>query len=398
MKARPRISDDQRRARIAVRHRLGPDQRAASVAEAAQAVVALHATEPANVHLSAFARSGASRAQVDAALYEHRSVVKQLAMRRTVFAFPRESLPAVWGSAAARVAAQQRDRLARDVVREGIATDGDAWVEEATGAVLAVLEQDGPATTAELRARLPQLGSRLTYAEGKAYGGNFPIAPRVLTTLAASGAVVRGENEGGWKLSRPRWTLTAHWLGERPRPLDEAAGYAVLVRGWLRSFGPGTEADLLWWLGATKAAVRRALAEVDAVAVDLEDGSTGWVLPDDVEPVDRPGRWAALLPALDPATMGWKERGFYLGPHADALFDRNGNAGPTAWLDGRVVGGWTQKDDGQVVVVPCEEVDRAGQRLLEAEAGRLSAWLDGDVVRSLYQSPLVRSLASSSSM
>jgi len=143
-------------------------------------------------------------------------------------------------------------------------------------------------------------------------------------------------------------------------------------------------------------AVRRALADEKQWDVDLDGGAVGVVLPDDVDPVGPPGRWAALLPALDPTTMGWKQRDFYLGPHAALLFDRNGNGGPTAWVDGRIVGGWTQKDDGQVVVVACAEVDRAGQRLLDDQADRLTSWLSGDVVRSIYQSPLVRSGSSSS--
>lgn len=400
MTARPRISDEQRRARLAARHALAPAHRVATVPAATRAVVALHATEPANVHLAAFARSGATRDEVDRALYGERSVVKQLAMRRTVFVFPRGLLPAVWGSAAARVAAQQRDRLARDVVREGIAADGPAWVAEATGSVLALLGERGPLTTAELRAALPSLEARLTYAEGKSYGANSPIAPRVLTTLAASGAVLRGENAAGWKVSRPRWTPTADWLGDVPVPDEERDGYRRLVEAWLRAFGPGTEDDLVWWLGSTRAAARQALADLDAVEVDLEGGAVGLVLPDDLPdgPAPDAGRWAALLPALDPTTMGWKQRWFYLGDHAGLLFDRNGNGGPTAWLDGRIVGGWTQKDDGQVVVVPCEELDRAGERLVDAEADRLTAWLDGDVVRTIYQSPLVRTGLSSSSM
>ena len=398
MTARPRVSDEQRRARLAVRHCLAPANRPTSVLGAATGVVALHATEPANVHLAAAARTGASREEIDRVLYTDRSVVKQLAMRRTVFAFPRALLPAVWGSAAARVAAQQRDRLARAVVKEGIAADGPAWVAEATGAVLALLGERGPMTTAELRAALPSLESRLTYAEGKSYGANIPIAPRVLTTLAASGAVLRGGNAASWKVSRPRWTVTAEWLGDVLEPTDEREGYRQLVGAWLRAFGPGTEDDVVWWLGATRSATRRALADVAAVEVDLDDGSVGFVLPDDLDIVAASGRWAALLPALDPTTMGWKQRGFYLGEHAGLLIDRNGNGGPTAWLDGRVVGGWTQKDDGQVVVVPCEEVDRTGRGLLDAEADRLAHWLDGDVVRTIYQSPLVRSGPSSSSM
>lgn len=385
------ISDDQRRVRLAVRHGLATPY--ADVASATAAMTCLHATEPASVHLAAFARSGASMADVDRALYDERSVVKQLAMRRTVFAFPRALLPAVWGSAAARVATQQRAQLARDVVRAGFTSDGESWVAKTTGDVLAALH-DGPRTTAELRELVPALAERIVVSPGKTYGGEFPVAPRVLTTLAASGAIVRGANEGGWKTSRPRWTLTAEWL-DAAQALDEAAGYAELVRSWLRTFGPGTEADIVWWLGATKAAVRRALADVEAVEVQLDHG-TGWLLPDDLDPVAEPGEWAALLPALDPTTMGWKERDFYLGEHAERLFDRNGNGGPTAWWCGRIVGGWTQADDGTVVVVPAEQLDRAATRALDAAAGRLTSWLDGDVVKSIYQSPLVRVSSSSS--
>ncbi len=389
-----RITDDQRRARLALRHALAcPTE---SVAAAAAAMTCLHATEPASVHLAAFARCGATISEVDTALYQDRTVVKQLAMRRTVFAFPRDLLPAVWGSAAARVATQQRAQLARDVAKAGITDDGPAWVEVATTDVLALLHERGPMTTMELRAELPALDARLVVSPGKTYGGEFPVAPRVLTTLAASGAIVRGDNDGGWKTSRPRWTVATDWVDAGP-PLEEAGGYAALVESWLRTFGPGTEADITWWLGATKAAVRRALADVGAVEVRLDGGpdattgeDTGWVLPDDLDDVEPPDPWAALLPALDPTTMGWKARGFYLGDHAERLFDANGNGGPTAWWDGRVVGGWTQRDDGAVVVVPAERLPRDAVRALDSAAERLTDWLGGDVVKSIYQSPLVR--------
>ncbi len=387
------ITDDQRRARLAQRHCLATP--AGTVHEATAAMTCLHATEPASVHLAAFARCGASIDEVDEALYRDRSVVKQLAMRRTVFAFPRDLLPAVWGSAAARVAAQQRTQLARDVVKAGITDDGAAWVELATSDVLGLLQERGPMTTLELRAELPALDARLVIAPGKKYGGEFPVAPRVLTTLAASGVIVRGDNDGGWKTSRPRWTVTTDWLEVAPA-LDEAAGYAALVGSWLRTFGPGTEADLVWWLGATKSAVRRALGDLNAVEVGLDDGS-GWLLPEDLDDVETPEPWAALLPALDPTTMGWKRRGFYLGDHADRLFDANGNGGPTAWWDGRIVGGWAQHDDGTVFVVPAEPLEDAAAGALAVQAERLTGWLDGEVVRSIYQSPLARNAADSGS-
>lgn len=47
--------------------------------------------------------------------------------------------------------------------------------------------------------------------------------------------------------------------------------------------------------------------------------------------------------------MGWKQRDWYLSPEVAALvFDRNGNGGPTIWVDGRIVGGWVQRKDGTV--------------------------------------------------
>ena len=381
------IDDDERRARLGVRHALSTP--VADTLAATRAMTCLHATEPASVHLAAWARSGATRDAVDRALYADRSVVKQLAMRRTVFAFPRELLPAVWGSASARVAGQQVRRMAKEMEATGVATDGDAWAEEHLALVRRMIEDDGPLTTAQVRLALPTLDARITRGKGQ-YQADVAVAASVIVTLAASGAIVRGENDGGWKISRPRWTATSQWLGEESAALPEAEGYAALVAAWLRSFGPGTEADLVWWLGATKGAVRRALGDVQAVEVSLDGGATGWVLPDDVDPVAHEGPWAALLPSLDPTTMGWNERAFHLGPHAEKIFDRNGNGGPTAWWNGRIVGVWCQQDDGAVEVVLAEEVPRAARAALDAKAAELTTWLAGDVVRSIYLSPLAR--------
>ena len=383
------VSDSQRRARLATRHALAPGHRVASVEAAVAAMTCLHATEPASVHLSAHARSGATRDDVRRALHEDRTAVLQLAMRRTVFAFPRDLLPAVWGSAAARVAAQLSARLAKEVEANGFADDGAVWVANTCAAVHSRL-REAPATTQQLREALPALALRLETAPGKRYGGQFPIAPRILSVLAAGGSVLRGEPAAGWKVSRPFWTSAEDWLGAEPERLGEREGYAELVRRWLWSFGPGTEADLVWWLGGTKSVVRQALADLGAVEVRLADGSPAWVRHDDTAEVAAPEPWAMLLPALDPTTMGWKGRDFYLGELAPRLFDTNGNGGPTAWWNGRIVGGWTQEPDGAVAVVPAVALPRTARGALTAEAERLTAWLAGEIVRSPYQSPLVR--------
>ena len=86
-----------------------------------------------------------------------------------------------------------------------------------------------------------------------------------------------------------------------------AEGVAGMVAAWLQSFGPGTAADIKWWLGSTVTAVRQALADLGAVEVEL-DGKPGCVLPDDLDPADPVAPWAALLPSLDLRPL---ERGRY---------------------------------------------------------------------------------------
>jgi len=388
------IPDSERRTRLGQRHALAPAHRAADPEAATRAMTALHSTEPATVYLSVWARvDGVRVADVDRALYEDRSLVKQLAMRRTLFVFPRDLLPAVWGSASARVATMLGTRLAKEVEAAGIAGDGAAWLDEARSAVRDALAGQGAMTAQQLREGIPLLAARLDLSPGKKYAANVSIAPRVLTQLGVEGEVVRGVNAGHWRVSKPAWTLMSDWLGDSPEPMKADEGYAEIVGRWLRSFGPGTEDDLVWWLGGTKGAVRAALASVEAVEVSLDGGGTGWVLPDDVDPVPPVEPWAALLPVLDPTVMGWKERGFYLGPHAPHLFDTNGNAGTTAWWDGRVVGCWIQDDAGVVEVRPLEQLPKKALAALDREAARLTEWLAGTRVGTVYPSAAMRAPA-----
>lgn len=353
----------------------------------AQALGVLHATEASTVHLSVAARTvGVTAVDVDRALYEERTLVKQLAMRRTLFAFPRELLPFTWGSASARVAATERKKIAKDLVVAGETDDPDAWLARAEALVREILA-DGGLPAREIRARCPHIDIRVDSAPGTKWGGEAPLAPRILTWLGAEGHIVRGENTGHWRTSRPVWLRTDEWLGEPAGPTDAEVGYAELVRRWLGAFGPGTENDIVWWLGATKTSVRRALADLEAVPVSLDAGTVGWVLPDDLDPVPAPEPWVALLPTLDPTTMGWKERDFYLDPAlTPLLFDSVGNAGTTAWVDGRIVGCWVQDDDAMVRPVLSTDVDDDAQRALDEEAARLTEWLDGVVISNVYKS------------
>lgn len=379
--------DAARRARLARRLLLHPEHRLEDPAEVARALVAFHATDLPTIHLAHAARSRSSRpADVTHALERRRSLVTLPSLRRTLFAFPRETVPAVLGSVSARMAGPVRASLARDLERHGVAPDGAAWIDATTRAIVATLADGVPRATAALRVEVPALGAR-TVPPPNARRWETPrsFAAPLLGLLTAEGVLCRGPNAGDWRVHRQQWVLAEQWLGEAPRPVEARAGYAELVRGWLASFGPGTEADLVWWLGATRTAVRAALGDVGAVTVALDSGATGYVLPGEDEPDEPAGPWAALLPTLDPATMGWRERGFLL---ADGLapyaYDTVGNGVATAWVDGRIVGTWTQDADARVTVHPRSALAVADTELLDAEAARLTAFLDGLIVPDVY--------------
>ena len=211
------VPDQERRARLAVRHALvAPVD---TVEAATRAMTVLHATEAATVHLSCWARvRSVDVAAIDRALYADRTLVKQLAMRRTLFVVPRELLPAVWGSASARVAGIERARMVKDVVKAGLTEDGDDWLDRARAAVLAVLARAPDGLTAvEVRAAVPMIDVKVAVAAGGTWS-----SVRVLTHLGVTGDIVRAVGAGRWAVNRPRWTLMRYWLGDVPAALDQA--------------------------------------------------------------------------------------------------------------------------------------------------------------------------------
>lgn len=384
------FTHEQRRARLARRHHLAPDSdRSGSVEAVTAQLVGLHATDPATPYLSLWARMpGITVDDLDTALYRSHSLVKHLAMRRTLWVVQAHDLPAIQAAASDRVAGNESRRLASDVVGAGVASDGEQWLETACAAVLRHLRRVGPSTARQLREALPQLTGTYDPAPGKPYGGQGHLAPRVLTVLSARGEIVRGPNDGRWTTSRPLWAATEQWLAPAD-PVNSGLARAELVRRWLHAFGPATETDIKWWFGNTLGWARQALADIDAVEVDMH-GTSGFVLPGDDAPEPPAEPWCALLPGLDVTTMGWFGRDWYLGPHRSQVFDRNGNAGPTVWVNGRVVGAWQQDSAGRVTLSLLEDVGRRTGKQLSERAEELTAWLGGVRVNPRFPSPLCK--------
>jgi hypothetical protein len=388
-----RMTDRERRARLVTRHHLAPRAKAPDVVSLADRMVGLHSTDPATVYLAAAARLQQPTVEaVERALYDERTLVRTLCMRRTLFVLPVGLVPVVQAAVTDALVPGERKRTVRMIEESGIARDGARWLRQAEAETVAAIEAAGEITGADLSKAVPRLRKQIPYGEGKTWAGKMGMTTRVLFLLACEQRVVRARPQGSWTSTRYRWAPMRTWLPEgfpRPKP-DEAR--AELARRWLAAFGPGTVADLKWWTGWSLGQTRRALAALDTGEVELETGGVGMILAGDEAPVRAPKPSAALLPGLDPTTMGWAERDWYLGPHKAALFDRAGNAGPTLWWDGRIAGGWTQRTDGEIVWRLLDDVGADGRRAVERAVERLQAWLDGAVVVPRFPTPLYEEL------
>ena len=384
------VSVAERRARLAVRHHLAPPARAGALAGAVADIIALHGTDPASVYLSAWARtSAAGPPDIEHALYTERSLVRMMGMRRTVFVVPAGLAPVIQAACADQVAERLRRQLTAMVAKAGIAPDAAGWLTEVGDATVSALAGLGSATGTELAAAEPRLRTKIIAAEDNPYGGAVNLTTRLLTVLSAEGLIVRGRPRGGWTSTQFSWIVA-----DERGTLTAPQARAELARRWLHAFGPAPVSDLQWWTGWTAGQVKQALGQLDIADVDL-DGAAAIMLAGDEQETPPVEPWAALLPALDPTAMGWHERGWYVGDHAAALFDRSGNIGPTAWWDGRIVGGWAQRTDGSITVRLLEDVGAQASAELGSMAQRLQEWLGPARITARFRTPLERELTSS---
>lgn len=378
------ISTVERRHRLGRRHFLAAP--AEDIAQVAGVLGGLHATDPASVYLSGRARvSGFTRGTLNRELYEERSLLRVLGMRRTLFVVPSSAEPML------RIACAQKyldaDQRRLTAMLDDQYGHGAEWLDEVSNRTLQCLQELGSATAGELKECEPRLGTKLSFGEGKKWGGEIGLSTRILSLLAARGEIVRGRPRGSWLSGQYEWASRTLWLGERlPDPSPEEARSAIVAR-WLNSFGPGKLEDVKWWTGWGVRETRAALADVGAVEVNLEDGP-GYVLPADLDGTEPPEDWVALLPSLDPTPMGWTHRSWFLGSHGSELFDRSGNIGPTIWANGRIVGGWGQTGDGEVVTEILEPISADERDMVEQHARSIAEWLDGDIVKPRFHTPL----------
>jgi hypothetical protein len=392
---------------LAHKQHLLPGSRGDDVVRVTRDVVALHATAATGPYFSLWARVGEfQREMLEDALYERCTLVKLLCMRVTLHVVPGDEAP--FFHQAFPIDFLERPtppqfRGAGLLVGAGVCgeDEAEALLADLHRRVLAAVAGKGPSTVRELGSKVPELRAKIRHDVGKPYEGTFSIGSRLVGGMCARGLLVRARPRGTWRSSLYEYAALSDWLPDvdlESVTQDEARVW--LVRRYLAAFGPATLDDVQWWTGLTKGETQEALeiiaSEVAEVAIEGL-GDAHLMLADDAERLrdfsapDAP--YVFMLPSLDPYIMGYSERcRFLAAEHRKKVFDRAGNAVPTVWVDGKVVGVWGQRKDGRVFYELFEPIGGAEALLIE-EVRRLEGFLEGEALPPGIRTPFTRNLA-----
>ena len=322
---------------------------------------------------------GLEIAHIEDALRE-RAVVKAACMRQTLFLVPSEHLAVFVRGSARR--AEKEIRWARG---KGVP---DRVIDGAIEAALGVL--DKPLTRSEIAERASQaLGVRTRAIHGGGWGSRRKVAAvpvgeltypvvDLLHLAAARGVVCYGPNRG----NEPTFVRADAWIPQwQDLPGEQAE--ELLLRRYLRAFGPATARDFALWTGMTLREAREIWGRQQSGFAPVEvEGWRADVLREDLEELAQAGfeaQLVRLLPYFDTFLLGHKERDHLVAvEHRPSVYRPQGWIAPVVLVNGRVIGVWEQAREGdrlQVKVTKFEPISQYVVAGIREEAQDLSRFL-----------------------
>ena len=284
-------------------------ERLTDAAAAVSAVAGIQAQDAGAALLSIRVRTtGLTRADVDRALYEERSIVRIWAMRGTIHLVPSEDARWLVDLLAPLALRGSHRRLEQLGVPE-------AARPRAVRATRDALAEHGALTRAELMEHVARAARVNTADQAGAH----------LAMLAAlDGHVCFGEPRGG----KPTYVLRDDWLGSGLMQLAREDAVTELARRYAGAFAPAEVEDFASWSGLP---LREARAGWSAAGISAP--------PPPAPPPDPPD--VRLLPAFDTFLLGYRTRDALVAPeHARRVCPGGGMVRPAVVSNGRAVGTW----------------------------------------------------------
>lgn len=332
-------------------------------------ICGLHAQVMSSAELAAWARiDGLDSGDVNAALWQERSLVKLWAMRWTLHLFSAADFP-LYLAAFRAFGHFRREQWLKSV---GITADDMNALLEGFQVTLT-----GNGLTRE------QLADALARHTGRPYLRDMLLGGwgTLLKPGAYQGHLVFGPNSG------PNVTFVSprHWLGDFPE-LDTAEARLEILRRYLSVYGPATPGDFASWWGATRADARKLFQALSAEVIPVSvDGWDARVLHPDVDALQaaQPSMAVRLLPSFDPYTLGLRRNGASAlsAVYKGRVFRQQGWISAVVLAGGYVVGVWNyevKKARVAVTVEPFEPLSPAIRAGIEQETARLGEYFNAE--------------------
>src|SRR5215510_6713535 len=282
--------------------------------------------------------AGATRADVQGALWKERTLVKTFGPRGTIHLLPTSDLP-MWTGALSALPSPAPTHPEGVRFTSGQADEVIAAIDDAlAGAELTIDELT--------EAIADRVGPWAVERTMDAFQDKWPCWRQLTSTAAHRGVLCFGPDRG----RKVTYTNPRRWLPGF-RPADGGAALASLVTRYLYAYGPATPQQFAKWLGIPP---RFAVELFGKLAGELEcvelDGEPGWTVAGDAATPPRPHRGIRLLPYFDVyAVAGQPRKRLYPGAAATRALTPAGQAGnyPVLLVDGVVGGVWHQRRSGR---------------------------------------------------
>ncbi|MBI5297595.1 MAG: AlkZ family DNA glycosylase [Chloroflexi bacterium] len=318
-------------------------------------------------------------AQVEEAIHE-RLLVKATCMRKTLFLIPSEHLALFVRGTARRAEKEVRWALGKGVPERVV----DAAIDAALGAL------DQPLTRPQIAERVSRvLGVQTQAIPGGGWGRRshvaaVPVGPLMypvvdlLHLASARGVICYGPTRG----KEPTFVRADAWIpGWQDLPVEQAED--LLLRRYLRSYGPATAADFSMWSGISLTEARRiwARGEAGIVPVDVA-GWTAAILREDRDELTQAasaGPLVRLLPYFDSYLLSHRQREHLAAAeYQPKIYCPQGWVSPVVLVDGRAAAVWTHTRQGDRLDIHVSQFDALPQRIragIREEARDLARFL-----------------------
>jgi hypothetical protein len=351
--------------RLARHHLAEPHQ--ASLTTVCQNVCGVQAQLQSAAELQLWARRhDIIRADIHAALWKSRALVKTSLMRQTLHLIPAIDF-SIYISALKR---SRVEALRKIMARFGI-TPKDA--EAMTQCIVEALRA-GPMTPPELTAQIiPTVGKKMKKYLDLAWG------IQMFRLALVEGFICYGPERG----NKATFVRVDQWLPKQ-KAVEEHEAKQILWRRYLRAYGPATLQDFSRWAGMPMPEARAAWQrlEEDLVEVNVEN-KKAWLLREDHRQLansDLDGQILRLLPHFDPYLLGHAEKDHLVGSACYKRVYRNqGWISPVVLLNGKIIGVWSYTRRGKPMSLQIEPFEKFSKMIhagIAEEAAGLGDFLE----------------------